>query len=185
MRQAKRMVVCQQGSLLSAVQLSWPLFCFCISFLTFARSLGREESAKGLTIAPFLRLALRGLALRGGTSEDEAGMRESSLCRLLRRDDVKDNNALFEISWKIAKLNARKHANLSADELNNPDSAEDVYQLAKCLHMRQKPSEARAVEVLYRRCLRLSPIHKGARTQQNQRRDTAQSCYPRTVSGAA
>ena len=145
MREAKRMVVCQQGSLWSTVQLSWPLFCFCISFLTFARSLGREESAKGLIIAPFLKLALRGLALRGGTSEDEADLRGSSLCSMLRRDDVKDNNALFEISWKIAKLNARKHANLSADELNNPDSAEDVYQLAKCLHMRQKFSSCALV----------------------------------------
>ena len=44
----------------------------------------------------------------------------------------------------------------------DPQSAEDLFQLAKRLHMRQGTSEVRAAEVLYRRCLRLSPTHVGA-----------------------
>ena len=73
-----------------------------------------------------------------------------------------DGRPLTLRASQIARLSARTQANASTDEPTDTESAEDLFKLAKGLHMRQGASEVRAAEVLYRRCLRLSPTHVGA-----------------------
>ena len=87
---------------------------------------------------------------------------------------------------QIARLSARTQANASTDEPTDTESAEDLFKLAKGLHMRQGASEVRAAEVLYRRCLRLSPTHVGALSNYGllhqhtlQNLDAAESLYTR------
>ena len=70
-----------------------------------------------------------------------------------------DGRPLTLRASQIARLSARTQANASTDEPTDTESAEDLFKLAKGLHMRQGASEVRAAEVLYRRCLRLSPTH--------------------------
>lgn len=78
----------------------------------------------------------------------------------MHRDPVKDSDDLVDIALRLARAGAgaRGHA-MGA---GGTTSAEDVHQLARLLHMRQRVSEARVVEVLYRQALRLSPVHVGA-----------------------
>ena len=86
-------------------------------------------------------------------------------CPILLHDPIKDSEDLCAISLKLARLGARGGARLDADDMCKSLSAEDVYQLARRLHMQmpsQWASEARAVEVLYRKALRLLPTHAGA-----------------------
>ena len=87
---------------------------------------------------------------------------------------------------QIARLSARTQANASTGEPTDTESAEDLFKLAKGLHMRQGASEVRAAEVLYRRCLRLSPTHVGALSNYGllhqhtlQNLDAAESLYTR------
>ena len=42
---------------------------------------------------------------------------------------------------QIATLNAQKNAHISEEEVDHPESAEGIYQLARCLHMRQQAAE--------------------------------------------
>jgi len=84
----------------------------------------------------------------------------TAVCPVLHHDPVKDCDDLVAIALRLARLSAGARG--PALGAGGATSAEDVHQLARLLHRRQRVSEARVVEVLYRQALRLSPIHVGA-----------------------
>lgn len=96
-------------------------------------------------------------------------MSSAGACPVLQYDPIKDSEELYALSVKLAKLGASKDERANGEQsirtASNPSSAEDVFQLARRLHTRlplRWASEARAVEVLYRKALSLSPGHVGA-----------------------